>query len=116
MDPISVGLQALSILKGGAGSAPAQSASNGNFANTFQENGIASWNVNMGGNGPPAAQAFRPDSFVLGLTGLNSATGAASGAGLAVANTAAPFAGANSMGMLLVVAVIAAGAAWIIKK
>lgn len=118
MDPVT-----LAALFGAAAKVatptPAVSGANGAFSNQFQENGIAPWNVNMGGSGtPPTAQAFsRPDSFVLGLTGLNSATGVASGSGIAVQNMAAPFgAGGNSWIMLAMVAVVAAGAAWLIKK
>ncbi len=113
MDPWSAGLQALGILKGGAASAPAQSSSSGNFSNQFQMNGIAGWNVNMGGDGPPTRQAFgRTNAFVMGLTGLNTADGTSAGNGIAASNVAT----SRSWVSLALVAALAAGAVWVLKK
>lgn len=94
MDPWSIGLQALGILKGGAGSAPPSvTATSGgptfdnqtiNFGDMGIEHALPDWLASQGGNGPPAAQAFtapRTDSFVMGLTGLST-----TGRGTAVGN------------------------------
>ena len=118
IDPVSVGLQALGIIKGAATPAPAVSGSSGNFANQYQQNGPAPWTLVMGGGGEPrVAQAFRPDSLVMGMTGLSTATNKAVGNGTAINQPAAitnslfqnPF-----MWVALAVAVV--GVAWVSKK
>jgi hypothetical protein len=84
----------------------------------MSNHGLPAWNRTQGGNGqPPQAQAFRPDSFVMGLTGLST-----SGAGTAVGNGTAvtqPAAITNSIlhnnWMWIAIAVAAVGVAWVKK-
>lgn len=112
-----LGIAALGALR--PSGTPAVSGSNGNFANQIQQNGPAPWSLSMGGSGPPVARAFesRPDSFVMGLTGLSTATNRAVGNGIAVNQPAAI---TNSLfqnpWMWAGLAVAAVGVAWIAKK
>lgn len=111
-----LGIAALGLLKPG-GAQPAVSGSSGNFANQYQNNAPASWSLSMGGKGPPVAQAFRPDSLVMGLTGLSTTTNKAVGNGIAVTQPAAI---TNSLfqnpWMWGAIAVAVVGVAWIGKK
>jgi hypothetical protein len=97
MDYVSMGLQAISAMKGGAGSQSpnVSSTTAGSFSGqtiVFGNSNIPDWNPAVGGNGPAQAQAYwparGPDSFVMGLTGLNTQTGFAAGNGIAVQNQA----------------------------
>jgi|GEM_PF-3374135 hypothetical protein len=102
MDPIAAGMQLLGIAASGNRAPTDVSSSNGNFANQYQMFGLPGWNVNLGGDGPPQAQAFsnRPDSLVLGLTGIDSATGAAAGNGVAVSQPAAVTRGWSTLALV----------------
>ena len=108
---------AASALSKGGSAPPAVSGSSGNFANQMQQNGPAPWSLSMGGTGPAVAQAFRPDSYVMGLTGLSTATNRAVGNGIAVTQPAAI---TNSLfqnpWMWGAVAIAVVGVAWIGKK
>lgn len=114
----ALGLQAIGMLRGG-GSQPNVSGANGNFTNQIQQNGPAPWSLSMGGSGPPVARAFesRPDSFVMGLTGLSTATNRAVGNGIGVTQPAAI---TNSLfqnpWMWGAIAVAVVGAAWVGKR
>ncbi len=116
-----VAMAALSLAKP-SGSPPAVSGSSGNFANQIQQNGQAPWTLMMGGKGqPPEARAFtaagRPDSYVMGLTGLSTTTNAAVGNGTAVTQPAAI---TNSLfqnpWMWGALAVAVVGVAWVAKR
>lgn len=117
MDPLTAGLQALSIFRGGAQSPSAQSSSAGSFAGQtliMGNTSLPDWLPSLGGSGPGQAMAFgqpRADSYVMGLTGLNTATGYAAGSGIAVQNTPTQQysmgAGGNSW---MVLGLVAAGA------
>lgn len=113
-----LGIAALGLLRPG-GSPPAVSGSNGNFANQIQQNGPAPWTLTMGGKGEPSVgQAFqRPDSLVMGLTGLSTTTNKAVGNGTAVTQPAAV---TNSLfqnpWMWGALAIGAVGVAWVAKK
>lgn len=100
--------------------APAAPAVSGGFNGQMLDlsnHGIPAWNRTQGGNGqPPQAQAFRPDSLVMGLTGLSTTTNAAVGNGTAVTQPAAitnSLLHNNFMWIALAVAVV--GVAWIKK-
>lgn len=115
-----LGLAALNVLRPGGGGQPAVSGSSGNFANQVQQNAPAPWTLVMGGKGEPAVgRAFesRPDSFVMGLTGLSTSTNKAVGSGTAVSQPAAI---TNSLfqnpWMWGAIAVAVVGVAWIAKK
>lgn len=121
MDPLSAGLQALNILKGGAGaqSPTVSSSTAGSFSGqtlVFGAPSIPSWNGANGGTGPDISTAFngRPDSFVMGLTGLNTTTGYAGGSGISVANQPSGVMG-SSVAMLGLVAAVAVVATLLIK-
>jgi hypothetical protein len=106
MDPatISLGLQAIGLVRGGAGSSiPSITSTSGSRGKTIiagdinsgmdmgAMSDIAFWSTGAGGNGPGQAMAFqRPDSFVMGLTGLSTTgNGYALGNGIAVKQPAA---------------------------
>ena len=107
---------AASALTKGGQAAPAVSSSNGNFGNQYQQNGPAPWTLAMGGKGPAENVAFRPDSLVMGMTGMSTATNRAVGNGTAVNQPAAL---TNSVfqnpWMWGAVAVAVVGVAWIKK-
>lgn len=111
-----VAMAAIGLAKGGS-APPAVSSSNGNFANQIMQNGQAPWQLSMGGKGPPQAMAFRPDSFVAGLTGIDTSTHSAVGNGTAVNQPAAI---TNSIlhnpWMWAAGAIAVVGVAWMRKK
>lgn len=111
-------------LLGGKGGAPAGPAISGigqggqmlDMGN-YGMQGLPAWNRNNGGNGqPPQAQAFRPDSLVMGLTGLSTTTSSAAGNGLAATQphaflNTAPFQTTN----ILIIGAIVLGVLWLKK-
>lgn len=114
--------QALSSSKPApASSALGGNAFNGQDINLGWQGGIPSWNRTQGGDGaPPEVVAFRPDSYVMGLTGLSTQTNVAAGNGIAVnqptavLNTA-PFQALNNPTSLLLIGAIVLAAVWIAK-
>lgn len=114
---MQLGLAAIGAVSKGSAQ-PAVSSSNGNFANQVMQNGQAAWQLSMGGSGqPPQALAFRPDSFVAGLTGIDTSTNSAVGNGTAVNQPAAI---TNSLlhnpWMWAAGAIAVVGVAWMRKK
>lgn len=115
MDPWAAGLQALGILRGGGQPPTASSSSDGNFAYQTMLTGMPGWNVNLGGDGPPQAQAFtqsRPDSLVMGLTGISTATNRAAGNGISVAQ---PSVATGNWTALALVGALGFGLAYFLK-
>lgn len=113
---MQLGIAAIGAMSKG-GAQPAVSGSSGNFANQQMQNGQAPWVLTMGGKPAPENIAFRPDSLVMGMTGMSTGTNSAIGNGTAVNQPAAI---TNSIlhnpWMWAAGAIAVVGVAWMRKK